>query len=114
MSKWSEIEVQSLQETYDPSAPEDIRKEQMENLAKRFDRSVQQIRSKLVSMGLYVSQSAKKSKSEGKEEYIRALQAIMNDREGVLEGLEKATKQSLKFVTDYIVKISDQYEAGRK
>lgn len=101
--------VAALESGYDPNASQAERKMQVESLAARLGKKPQQIRMKLVSMGVYVKNVyVKKGASETKEELATNLADMLDVNPERYESLAKGNKTALVSLIGEIGDLQDR------
>jgi len=87
---------------------------ELEAIAKEFKKTVPMIRSKLVSMKVYVKPTTVRAvggaSSVRKSHLVSNIETILSVPKGSLPSFEKATKQELEALTQALISYSDHFE----
>jgi flagellar hook assembly protein FlgD len=102
---WSTEMTETLSATYTGDNT------QLEAIAQEFNKSVPMVRSKLVSMKIYVPNTAVRkvgsSSAVRKISQVRSAETMLSLPIGSLESFDKATKQDLSTLLDALISLSD-------
>jgi hypothetical protein len=98
--------VARLHEVYDPQASDEVRQEQVKELAEELGRVPASIRAKLVREKLYVplTKAPAKPKTPSKAVIVGVIAERLGVDEDVVGSLEKATKNTLIRIANALVK----------
>jgi len=96
---WTEETANMAASMYDGTAPDDERKQQVEEIASKLGVSARAVISKLASMRLYVKPTYKTAtgeRPESKADIVEDIAQAMGEDSERLESLEKANKHVLR------------------